>query len=502
MIFNSSSISSNIEFENIIRIETNISEKGLPTFEIFGLVTKSIEESKKRILNSFESIGIPFPLRNISINLAPAEIIKEGSHYDLAIAASILKYTNTLLFDEKADLFLGELSLDGSVREIKNALYLVLIGKKLGFRRFFIPKGSINEVLIIPDIKVFAVSNLRDLLNIDSLVPEKNNEFKLESNIVPSNFSKILGNSLSKRVLALSLAGGHHLLLNGFPGSGKSLLAKSSQELIPNLEIDAAIDVAKIYSFLGIKRSSENFFRPPFRSPHNTSSYSSIFGSAGKSIFPGELALANHGILFLDEFPEFNRLVLEGLRAPLEDKQITISRGRSKKTFDTNFILIATMNPCKCGYFNHQKLSCRCMPSDIKRYQNKISGPISDRIDLQINQDIISSNLSISEQKNYSYEEFLELKNKVFKSFKLLNSYKVKDVDSNFSQLLSNNINLPELSSKSINLIKTIQEKYSLSNRKYFKILNIARTISIFDSKENINPEAIFEALSLSGFKN
>lgn len=502
MIYYASSISSNIEYEDAIHIETSISEKGLPNFEIFGLITKSIEESRKRILNSFESVGINFPLRNISINLAPAENIKEGTHYDLAIAASILRYTNSLIFDEKIDLFIGELSLDGKVREVPNILYLVLLGKKVGFKRFFIPKGNVFEVSMVPDIKIFSISSLNDLLNLDSLSSENNEEVSPPEEDLPINFSKIIGNSLNKRILSLALAGNHHLLLVGFPGSGKSLLAKSSIELLPNLEISKALNVAKIYSYSGMKRDSKNFFKPPFRSPHNTSSYSSVFGSGGKNIYPGEIALSNHGVLFLDEFPEFNRLVLEGLRVPLEDKKITISRGKSKKTFETDFILISAMNPCKCGYFNHPKIECKCLPVEIKRYQNRISGPILDRIHFQVNHFGIFKNTELDGNYGFNFDDFLKLKSKIEETRNWFCKNLMIKMPQNDPNILSNKVNQIEITDKAIITLNSIQEKYSISNRKYFKILNLAQTIAIFDSKFKIDPEVIFESLSLAGFRN
>lgn len=501
MIFYGSSVTASLEHEELINIETNISEKGLPVFEIYGLINKSIEESKKRIISSFEILGINFPLRNITINLSPAEIYKEGTHYDLSIAATILRFTNLLVYDERKDLFLGELAFDGSVRPLKNIVYLVLIAQKLGFKRIYVPLENISDLFYLEGIKIFGVKNLKDLLNLEDCLLSTNWDLKDSHEIFPTNFSKILGNKNNKKILSYSLSGKHHLLLNGFPGSGKSLLAKSAQDLLPNLDITEAYSVAKIYSYLNIKRSHEDFLRPPFRSPHNSSSYSSIFGSSGKNIIPGEVTVSNKGILFLDELPEFNRLVLEGLRAPLEDKQITISRSKIKKVLPTDFIMLATMNPCRCGYFNHPKIDCRCLPIEIKRYQNKISGPILDRIDIFLNYDGNVNILDSKEHNIYTYEEFVDLKNRILNTRQMIMSYFVDKKDIRSKDSLNNNLIQSLYNEKSIKLLNTIQEKYSISNRRYFKIINLAITISFFNRNEKIEEDNILEALALTGYK-
>jgi len=499
MIIYSSTVSNSIENFTRIGVEINISEKGLPTFDIYGMISKTIEESKKRILNSFESCSIHFPLRNISINLAPAEISKEGTHYDFAIAVGILKYTNNLNYDEKKDCFLGELSFNGDLRKLNNAFYLCVVAKELGFSKIYLPYENLEEISFIDGVEIYGVKNLGDIL--------LNSTFKSSYNRVepfysPFNFSKIIGNSSGKRALSISLSGKHHLLLEGFPGTGKSLLAKTSTELSPCLNERDALSKATLYSYLGNKVIPSEMYQAPFRSPHNSSSYSAIFGGNGKFIYPGEVALANKGILFLDEFPEFNRLVIEGLRIPLEEKNIVISRSKVKKSFETDFILLATRNPCKCGYFEHSKILCKCTPFEIKKYQSRISGPILDRIDINIRLNSKIDFEGSSEPENYSFDEFLKLRNLIFHTRESLESLKVNENESREAlNFMSTNYITKYLCAKSINLVKMLQEKYSLSNRKIVKLINLSKTISVFDLNDKITEEHILEAVSLSQFR-
>jgi magnesium chelatase family protein len=499
MIIYSSTVSNSIENFTRIGIEINISEKGLPTFDIYGMISKTIEESKKRILNSFESCNINFPLRNISINLAPAEISKEGTHYDFAIAVGILKYTNNLNYNEKNDCFIGELSFNGDLRKLNNAFYLCMVAKELGFSKIYLPFENLEEISFIDGVEIYGVKNLGDVLLNSTF---KFNYKRIDPVYTPFNFSKVIGNSKGKRALSLALSGKHHLLLEGYPGTGKSMIAKTAAELSPCLNEKEALSKATLYSYLGNKVHSNEMYLAPFRSPHNSSSYSAIFGGNGKFIYPGEVALSNKGVLFLDEFPEFNRLVIEGLRIPLEEKSIVVSRSKVKKSFETDFILIATRNPCKCGYFEHDKILCKCTPFEIKKYQARISGPILDRIDINIR---LNSKIDIeatSESENYSYEEFSKLRIRILETRLMLNGLNSNEIEgNNHLNALGNNYITRYLSDKSISLIKILQEKYSLSNRKIIKLINLSKTISFFDLKDKISEEHILEAVSLSQFK-
>ena len=499
MIFNSRTICNSLEISKSILIETSISDKGIPVFEISGLISKSIEESKKRIITAFSSSAIQFPLKNICVNLSPAEINKEGTYFDLSIAATILQYTHSISV-APSDVFIGELSFDGSIRGVSSLVFLVLIAQELGFKRIFVPGEQSSELQFIKEVEIFPVSNLKDLLNIHEIRPIKPSNLVSESySPEGTRFNQILGNERGKKVLGYCLAGRHNLLFEGFPGTGKSLLAKASTDLLPQLGIAEALSMLKVYSYLGLSRKECELFCPPFRSPHNSSSYSAIFGTTGNKVYPGELALSHNGVLFLDEFPEFNRLVIEGLRSPLEDKYVSVSRGKGKITFPCDFILIATQNPCKCGYFNHPKVECRCSPQEISRYRNRISGPILDRIDVQLSFNSDISNVLGKEHKHCSYVEYEKLRTRVLDVRNYLSNLNSAHKSlSNPQSDLSNSYIQDRLRNEVTVLVSNAQEKYSISNRKIFKVLNLSFTISLFKNKEDISAEDFFEALNLA----
>lgn len=494
MLIFSKSLVRDISLPKVITVETSISDKGIPIFEIFGLITKSVEESKKRIMTSFENSNIVFPLKNIKVNLAPSEILKEGTHFDLAIAASILKYTSCFEYNE-TDLFLGELSFNGDLRRLDSCFYFLTIAKDLGFKRIFIPSQNLEESLLFKDIEVIGVKNILDMVN-RNFQRVSNSEFDFCENLNPL-YTSIIGNELGKKLISYSLSGNHHMLIEGFPGSGKSMLIKSAKDLAPDLNEKEAVEVNKIFSYSGLDRSIEAFYRPPFRAPHPTSSYSSIFGSSGKKIYPGEVALSNKGILFLDEFPEFNRQVIEGLRSPLEDRELTISRTNLKTKFQADFLLLATMNPCKCGYFNHPKISCKCTPNDVMKYKNKISGPILDRIDIYFKYDEQVKLNRVSDKINCSYPEFLKIKKLIQDVKYRINSLYIDNSSENSSEEKKKIFIHNFLSTKSISILNNVQENYSMSNRKIFKILNLSLTISFFKNNNSIMEEDILEAISL-----
>lgn len=502
MIFYSGSVSNNLEHESPILIEVSISERGLPTFDIFGLVSKSIGESKKRILSAFETCGINFPLKNINVNLSPAEIVKEGAHFDLAISVAILKYTNNLEI-ESTDLFLGELSLDGSVKKVSNIVYLCLKGKELGFKRFFIPTENLKDLNFIDGVDIYGITSLLDTLNIQNLTKMRFDFSSKNSLPTPDFKSRNTENMADLKVLSYALGGKHNLHLEGFPGAGKSYLAKSAVSLMPNLNHDEVYQVIKLYSYMGISRSNDEIYKAPFRSPHNSSSYSAIFGTYGNKIYPGEVALADKGILFLDEFPEFNRLVIEGLRGPLEDKFVSISRAKSRFIFPCDFIMISTSNPCKCGYFNHSKIQCKCSPFEVTKYKSRLSGPILDRIDIFYK---LNSSYNISknnESPMYSYEAKIKLIDAIKNTRLIIDNLKKETLDSNNNVNNWNNFIIQnKISNKLSNLITLAQEKYSISTRKILKLVNLSLTISIFKKIDYIDEESFMEALSLANFSN
>lgn len=497
MLYKIETVSGDLSLKERVTIETNISDKGLPIFEIFGLVNKTIEESKKRVITAFENSGLDFPLKNIRVNIAPAGIFKNGTHYDFPLCMSIIKSISNL--DTTDSTFLGELSFDGEIRGVRNIQFLIFSAVELGFKKIFFSVEDVEKVIYIDGIEYIPIKNLKDLLS---------NDFKKLTNF-PDNFTSsslnhklypsISGSNYLKKITALSLIGKHHLLMIGSPGMGKSLHAKSMSEINTLLTLSEYIDVAKIYSYIG--EGSENLsFQRPFRSPHSSSSYSSIFGSVASRIYPGEVTLANKGILFLDELPEFNRLVLEGLRAPLEDRRITLSRAQKKIIFETDFLLVAAMNPCKCGYFYSSKIECSCSPRDIKNYRQRISGPILDRIDLIVNIDKVR-NYSMYEKNNYSNLSYPNIINLVSELTKIRNEL-IKPSGSYVNKLesMDNIITHKYISNKLYNFLISESEKYSLSKRSLNKILNISLTLSLLDGRSQILDEHVIEAIELNRF--
>jgi len=489
-------ISELLYFNDVVEIETNISDKGLPTFEISGLISKSVEESKKRVYIALENSGFSFPLKNIIVNIAPANIPKSGTHYDLSIAISIIK--DRICIPHERTVFLGELSFDGGVRGVDNIFYLIVTAIEKGFKHIYIPSSCVDNILDFKDVNIYPISNLQELSNLEKINPirRKNNESGFNFSNGEGTYSKIRGNFQGKKAISYSLIGKHSLFIQGFPGVGKSMLAKSMVDLSPDLTLGEFIDVNKIYSYSGISRENIGFV-PPFRNPHPLSSYSSLFGSFSSKLVPGEVSLANKGILFLDEFPEFNRLIIEGLRIPLENKEFQLSRSSFKATMSCDFIFIAAANPCKCGYFNHKKIMCSCSPIEIRRYQSRISGPIMDRIDIKLtlNED---NSLQEDENKNYPFLEYSILKKTILEKRNLRNQLLGITNNSLKKEFhLCNLIVQNYMPIKIYNIFTNEIKKYSISERAKNKMINLIFTISLFNNRDQISIEDMFEGLNL-----
>ena len=498
MIHKIFTVSDDLSHNFPVIIETNISDKGLPVFEIFGLVSKSIEESKKRVFTAFENSSLEFPLKNIKVNIAPANISKSGTHYDLPIALSIVGSLDHL--DYSSSVFIGELSFDGSVKRVEKISFMVLSAIEQGFKNIYIPASCASEVVFTNQIQIFLISSLSELVNGDIKCLKMSDREGITSE-KSSIYSNIRGHYYAKKVLGYSLVGKHHLLLDGPPGVGKSMLSKSMAELAPSLLEEEYLEVAKMYSYSGLMLQQDLDLQRPFRNPHTSASYSSIFGSYSGKVTPGEVSLSNHGILFLDEFPEFNRLVIEGLRSPLEDKVVTISRASKKFTFDANFLLVATRNPCKCGFFNHSKISCRCSSIEVLKYSQKISGPLLDRIDIHLKVDE-NNEIVTNEDKNYSNLQYFNFKETISNLYlyrkNLLNG--VKSRKNNYFEEC-NIIVQKHLPLKIGSFLKDELQKYSISSRSYFKILNLAFTICLFNNREEISISDLIESMSLNKVK-
>ncbi|AFR69436.1 putative ATPase with chaperone activity [Brachyspira pilosicoli B2904] len=483
-----------------ITIEVNISE-GLPKFDVVGLPDQAVNEAKERVIAAINNSDRFFPPKRITINLAPADIKKSGSMYDLAFALGILSSSAQLFFSDFMNntIILGELALDGSVREVKGIFSMLLNAKELGIKNAIIPFNNMEEANIIEGLNLYPVKTLKEAMDVsegkkEAIISKGNFNFTADNNETV-DFSEVKGQEYAKRAAMIAAAGGHNFIMIGSPGCGKTLIAKRIPTILPPLTFEEAIEVTKIYSSYGLLSKNMPIVKKrPFRIPHHTSSHVSLVGG-GRNIKAGEITLAHNGVLFLDEFVEFQSSALQTLREPMEEKTITISRANGSISFPANFTLVAAMNPCPCGYYGDEKHTCRCSEMARKKYIAKLSGPILDRIDISIEVRGIDYDKMISKADGESSSSM----RKIVTDARKIQEKRFREnglkIFSNSSMGIKDIEKFCILDSKAKNILNMAMQKFSMSARSYNKILKVSRTIADIENKEVIETSHITEAL-------
>ncbi len=479
-----------------VTVECDISS-GLPRFDLVGLPDAVVKESRERVRASVKNSHLDFPVSRITVNIAPADIKKEGSVYDLPVFIAILKASGQLKGDTDNFAFVGELSLDGEIRSVNGILPMLIKARDCGIKAVFIPWENELEGSVLEGIEVLPVKNIYEVMKhisgVEKIAPCYSKEFSQKQTEYSIDFSDVKGQQEAKRALEISAAGGHNCLMIGPPGAGKSMLAKRLPTILPDMSFQEKLETTKVYSIAGrIPKGTALINERPFRAPHYTVSAQALTGG-GTAIKPGEISLAHNGVLFMDEFPEFDRRAKESLRQPIEDGIVNIARTSGSVTYPSNIMMLCAMNPCPCGFFGHPAKECKCTPAAKKRYLDKISGPILDRIDIHI--EVAPVEYEQLSDKSMG-ESSAVIKARVDKARAVQRErFKGTEVTCNAKMTPQMTKDFCVLSDEATNLLKISFEKLGMSARAYDKILRISRTIADLDSSENIELNHIAEAL-------
>ncbi len=482
-----------------VTVEADIS-KGMPSYEMVGLPDTAVKESKERVRSAIKNSGLEFPAHKITVNFAPAYVKKEGSAFDLPVAISLLIAYGELCAPVHEYVFLGELALNGDLRPVSGVLPSIISARDKGFTKFIVPKDNEREAGYVQGVQTYAAASLKEVVNhlsgLHPLTPTRALPFRAGVNGEKSSYDLafVKGQEVAKRALEVAVAGGHNILFVGPPGSGKTMLARSLPSVLPDMSFEEALEITKIHSVAGTLGGEGIVTERPFRSPHHTATTVSLCGGGNKTVHPGEISLAHGGVLFLDELPEYKRSALEALRQPLEDGVITISRSGGTVTYPASFMLCASMNPCPCGNYGSGKRKCTCTPNDIRKYRARVSGPLLDRIDIQVEVDGVEYDALISQTREES-SDAVKLRADGARGVQRAR-FEGSRVATNAEMGEKETRAYCKLDSEGEEVLRAAFDRLHLSARARSRILKVARTIADLAGEENITAEHLYEAIS------